>query len=281
MTDKLLQHNPATLERKVRSAAEALVDVDAATSMMVTIYNGAGAVVAGPTAATKTTTGTYQYVAASTLTATLDQYRVPWEWTQDVSAHKATSYYEVVGAYYFSLAEARELAGMTTPTAQQITDARERIEELIESKCGVAFVPRGRRAVFYGRGHQSLSLGDWFVREIYSLSILDGAVTTAYGVSELADLAFGSRQLFRKDGTAFPWGSRNISSHYAYGMSEPPEPVKRAALLMCQASFILTDSEGNPIRPLSSVLTDIPEVQELLEPYIHTNSAYSIQVGTG
>lgn len=249
--------------------------------MMVTIYDGAGAVIAGPTAATKTAVGTYQYVVASTLTATLDQYRVLWEWTQDASARKATSYYEVVGAYYFSLAEAREMAGMTTPTAQQITDTRERIEELLEQMCGRAFVPRGRRAVFFGRSSNTLFLGDWFVREIYSLSTIDGAVITAYGASELADLDFGSRQLFRRDGTRFPWGSRNVSIHYSYGMDEPPEPVKRAALLMCQASFVLVDSEGNPTRPLTSVLTDIPEVKELLEPYVFNNSAHSVQVGTG
>lgn len=37
----------------------------------------------------------------------------------------------------------------------------------------------------------------------------------------------------------------------------------------------------NPTRPLSSVLTDIPEVKELLEPYVFNNSAHSVQIGTG
>lgn len=251
----------------MRSAAEALVDVDATTSMMVTIYNGAGAVVAGPTAATKTAVGIYQYVVTSTLTATLDQYRVLWEWTQDTSERKATSYYEVVGAYYFPLAEVRELAGMTTPTAQQITDARERIEELIENRHKRAYVPRGRRVTLDGDSSYELSLPDLRITSIYSISVTDSAGTvTAFTPAELADVRITSYGYIRRKSLGY-WasGHGNVSVHYVTGEAEAPDPIKRAALLMCQASFILVDGEGNPTRPLESVLMDIPEAKELLE----------------
>lgn len=210
----------------------------------------------------------------------LDKYVAVWTPTINGLVNTKRTYFEIAGEVYFAIAEAKILPGMSAIADQDIVEARQRIEELIEHKCKQAFVPRGRRAVLYGRGSSTLTLGDWFLREIYSAATIDGTVTTAYTATELADLAFGSRQLFRRDGTVFPWGSRNVSVHYAYGMDEPPEPVKRAALLMCQASFVLSDQEGNPTRPLSSVLTDIPEVKELLEPYMLRNGAHSIQVST-
>lgn len=293
--DKLLQHQPHLLERKVKDMNGNLVDVDTGTNMVVTIRDGAGTIVVTGNA-TKTSIGVYQFTVTPANAAILDTSEVTWEWTQTY-ARRAFSYYEVVGGYFFTISEARAFRGakLSDPArypSQDIVNHREEIEEFIEHECGQAFVPRGRRVVLSGRSAE-LELNDWFVSQIYSLAIVDGATTTAYTPAQLADLVFGSRKLFHRDGTVFPWGTRNIEIHYAYGRPQVPEPIKRAGLILLQHRLTgsdipdrtqsATDETGTMVfsAPGEDRPTGIPEVDVILKKWSVKGGMVSIPISAG
>jgi hypothetical protein len=270
---------------KIRSpqfldAAEA--PVAATGNPPVVVKDGAGATVVSTTAAPVSgQTGVYELALTPAQVAILDTYDVIWSPVIAGVTQTYYSHFEVVGGFVFSIQDVvRNLEGMVEVSTTSLLETRSRVEEMLEKRLGFSPVPRSRRAVLSGRAANWLAVADWFIHEVYSVSIVDGAVITAYSASALADLEFGSKQVFRKDGTVFPWGNRNVQVHYAYGMQEAPEPIRRAGLLMTQAQFMLTDSEGNPTRPLSSVLFDIPEVAELLADWTPKGAVYSLQVGT-
>ena len=267
---------PVTPEGPVPTMADVLVDI--INPSEVEVVTDAAATEDPSPPEEGTARWTYDFVAAED--AALGDWTIHWTATVNGEPLESEETFTVGLAQevYFTVEEAHELAGMSAIPDADIEEARARIEELIEKIAGVAFVPRTRTVTLSGRSTNDLTLGDWFIRGVTALSTRDGSTSTAYDASALANLGFGSKRVYRQDGTVFPWGTHNVTVTYTYGMDEPPLPVKRAALLMCQASFVLTDSEGNQQGP-SGVLLEIPEVQQLLEPYILKNSVYSIQIG--
>jgi hypothetical protein len=269
--DKLLRNLANTIELNL--------PVDAAGTPTVSITNSSGAILtSGNTSKPPSTTGIYRFALTPAQSTVLDTYKAVWSAVINGQTNTPETFFEIAGGVYFSIAEAKALEGMSAIADDEVVTARQRVEEMIEKRCRMTFVPRGRRVSVDGTGWYSIDLPRFFIpiRKINSVLVKDGAAFTA---SELGDLTFRGWELQRTLGF-FPDGYRNITVHEEFGMDEPPEPVKRAALLMTQASFVLSDSEGNPATPSEGVLFEIPEVKELLADWLPRGSVYSIPIRT-
>lgn len=161
-----------------------------------------------------------------------------------------TTVIDVVGGYYFSLAEARRAAPNFTDkqkySDELILKVRQEVEEECERICNRAFVPRFKRMqfAFTGDGLDRLKLPNVDVRAVSAMTI-DGAqvapsalVVESYGeVRYLAGGRFGALR---------PYGAGVIVS-YEYGLDNPPADLRRAALIRF-ASRLSLSKTGVPDR---------------------------------
>lgn len=184
------------------------------------------------TSGTGTDPRTYTLTAANN--TLLDLLTVTWTDAGDSSTH--TTYVEVVGGYYFTIAEARAsdkvlLDSDKYPTTL-IVEKRREVEEEFESICGVAFVPRYRRQVISGPGRSTLRLDRPEVRAVRSVrDYADATSYTSWTADELADLVFDADGLVTsRTGSTFWSGPRNLQVAYEHGYSRPPAGIKRAAM---------------------------------------------------
>lgn len=151
-------------------------------------------------------------------------------WTDD-GGGTFTTLVEVVGGYYFSVAEARAAApamsdDVNYPT-DKIIEARRQIEEEFERICGVAFVPRYAREQLWSTCEWQ-SIPAWpAIRRIRSLSWVDAFGTeTPFTTEELALARIDDAGL-RILWSGLPYGT--TIAGYEHGYDQPPAEVKRAA----------------------------------------------------
>lgn len=258
-----------------------------------TLTQTAGGTPTAPSATIKYSDGTTLLTATPTIsgntlsialpsanTAVLDKYTVEWTYTVSGQVWRPKSHFEIVGAYYFSIAEARAFDGGTVLNDatkypdQDIVNAREYAEETLESLCGVAFVPRGRRVTLNGTGTRELILPDHRIRTIVSGSVGGTALTSA----ELTDLKlYEYGILYRAAGWQMDY--RNVSILYEHGHDQPPERIKRAALILTRHRLVpsnidervtaFTDESGTRTfsTPTQNRPTGFPEVDAAVAQY--------------
>jgi hypothetical protein len=176
-----------------------------------------------------------------TLTAeqTLELNLLTATWTVSGGGTFTTSV-EIVGGFYFTVAEARaadpQLSNDTRFPTAAIVAARRQVEEEFEQICGVAFVPRYRRErVSPDYCGNVVLLDQPRIRTIRSITSYDTAGTpTAWQDSELAQLIEideGSRITSRST-RWFDGGDTVIE--YEHGYDAPPAEVKWAAVQRCR-----------------------------------------------
>lgn len=175
---------------------------------------------------------TYALTAANN--TLLDLLTVTWTDAGDGSTH--VTYVEVVGGYYFTIAEARAsdavLVDVTKYPSPLITEKRREVEEEFEEICGVAFVPRYRKQVVSGPGASRFRLDRKEVRAIRSVRDYSDATNyVAWTAAELATLVLDDDGLLTsRTGVTFYGGDRNLVIAYEHGYSRPPAGIKRAAM---------------------------------------------------
>ncbi len=218
-------------------------------------------------------------------TAQVDHLTIGWAATVAGQPAGVTQRLDVVGGFYFDLAELRALPNMSDPppgnTAgfkypdAQLLAARMWIEALIERVCDTSFVQRYARQVF--DGNHTDPLGTLSLREPYARSVLSVRLNGVFMTpTELAGLAvFESGKLERyatgyavqsgdyspfSDGMGYgynigPWprGRRNIEVRYAAGFSDlPPDDLRQAALQAARYRVLsVYGASGTPDRALS------------------------------
>ena len=276
--DKFLRFQSATLELKTyNTAGEA---ADAAAPPTISIADSAGTVLTSGTS-TDAGVGVYAFTLTPAQTANLDVYTATWTYTMGGVANQiAKTYYEVVGGFFFTVAEFRaydaRLASTVTHTEAEIREARDYAEEVIETACGVAFRPRGRRVTLSGTGINTVLIPDLRPRSVISGTI-DGTALTAAEVTDLDIQDWGA--IVRDTLGYWTSGSRNVVLYYEHGYSEPPEEVKTAAMELAASRLVKsaipqraeswTSDEGSfrlstpgPSRP-----TGIPSVDAVIARY--------------
>lgn len=263
-----------TLTRIAQSSAGTLshtflVDetpTDAVGTVTYAAVDAAGnAVVSGN--ATHGATGVYSFVLAGQ--PQLSAGTVTWTGTVGGSSTTQTTFYEIVGGYFFSLAQARAsdevLADTGDYTTAELVDGRLEVEAECEHICDLAFVPRYDRVVLdgTGTGEVLLKLSDLgrsvaAVRAIRSVSMADSpdGTFTDFTVAQLADLdATADGKLVRTGGDIFIEGRANIVVELEYGLDRPPPDLYRQALVRLRTVLNIPKS-GVPDRASSFTMTD-------------------------
>ena len=193
-----------------------------------------GTVLVAPGAATTGTgSGPRTYALAASDNTLLDLLTATWTDAGDGSTH--TTYVEVVGGYYFSIAEARASDATLADAAKYpdatIVEVRREVEEEFERICDVAFVPRYGSQIVSGTNQSSFLLDQNAVRSVRSVwSYSDTTNYTAWTATEIASLHTEDGRVTSRTGVPFTYGAVNLRIAYEHGLSRPPAEVKRAAL---------------------------------------------------
>jgi len=154
-----------------------------------------------------------------------------------------------------------------------IVDGREQVEGEIEDAAGVAFVPRGYRAVLDGNGRTSLFLPHNRITRLVSLKVGDDTVDVAdaylYGSEGRLALQVGS----------FGTGNLTVQALYEHGYAQPPARIKRAALILLKDRVVASNIEDRALSHTDEAGTialsvagangifGIPEVDAAVEQY--------------
>jgi hypothetical protein len=221
-----------------------LVDADGnATGVTAEIFDSSGTRTPDSAlASTKISTGLYEVALTPAMTSILDTYSVTWSFTKTSVVNKFYSQFQTVGGFLFSVGELRAFDAAldaTTYPIDVVEKARAAAEERLEQLCSVAFVPRGRRYITDGDGDTVLRVPDVELRSVVSASISDGTTTTALTADELADLKIDPAGIVTRWSLgSWDSGVRNVTVLYEYGYSQPPEPVKRAAMALARNNLV-------------------------------------------
>lgn len=165
---------------------------------------------------------------------------------------------EVVGGFYFSLAEGRaEDAALSNiakyPTSLLIArriEAEDRAEEI----CEQSWVPRFRRATVNGLGSTALMMPDPLIRALRAVQV-SGAT---FSPSQVAGVGFSdSGMLYLSQGwiPGVPAGLKNITVEYEHGRDRPTANIRRAALMHFK-SLCLEGRSNLPDRAERAVTVD-------------------------
>ena len=202
------------------AAAEGAVTVD--------ITRADGTVVAtGTTADTGDETGVYLAAVDATVTATLDLLTCVWN---DGGTPRATTQVEVVGGYYFSIADARASDPSVNDQSRYpddtMRDARAAVEVECETITGVAWVPRfAVETVTVPAWTDRVPLRWPEVRTIRSAVSLTGGTRTSLDVASFEGTSSG--QLVAPG--ELPAGDLEVT--YEHGHDTPPPDLRDATLL--------------------------------------------------
>jgi hypothetical protein len=148
---------------------------------------------------------------------------------------------EVVGGFYFGLAEARQIdtvfANTTRYPTADVIDVRTQTEYECENICRQAFVPRFERETLDGHPNiRHLRLRWPNLRKVRALSVngvaWDSARLSAIGADRLGIIRPGVDYWWFQGGgfgSAWPWGVGNIVVEYEHGLDRPDPDIVRGA----------------------------------------------------
>jgi hypothetical protein len=244
---------PVAAQRILRGTAAVLTwqnlnaDGEAADPGTVTVgvVDAAGNTVV-PSSTATTASGTAR---AYTLTAeqTSDLNLLTATWTVDGGGVFQTSV-EVVGGYYFSVAEARagdpQLSNDTRFPTDQIIAARRQVEEEFERICEVAFVPRYEREHVWSTGGNALAVSFPRIRSLRSVAWVDpSGAAQPYTSTDRAGMLHNEGPTIIWEAGGFPAGQ--VTVEYEHGYDVPPAEVKWAAIQRCRY-WVAKTSSGIP-----------------------------------
>lgn len=216
---------------------------DSSTTPTVAVTDATGASVSSGNG-THTTPGTYTYTLPGQ--ASLGWLSAAWAGTIAGTAVTQVDQVEIVGGFFFALAQARasdsSLADTSKYSTADLQAKRQEVEEECEAICDRTFVPRYLRVVLDGTGQPDLvlkhpklerSIEGAAVRTIRSVKMAPRADQTfvALTIAELAALdvtADGS--LRRLDNKLWTEGFGNIVVELEYGYDAPPQELVTACL---------------------------------------------------
>jgi len=214
------------------------VPTDCTGPVTVTVKRLDGTEIAGsPFTASHPGVGTYTF--PFTEQAQVDMFSGDWSGNLAGAVVVLRDYIEVVGGFYFGLAEARtalKAAIMRDPqtyTDAYLTQARTGIEQECDLISGQAWVPRYARFLLNGTGTNELVVPDMNLRTVRAASVAPSAAGpfTALTVDELAACAAEpSGIIARDDGAVWPLGHRNVIVEYEHGADMPTVEVHNGAL---------------------------------------------------
>lgn len=185
--------------------------------------------------------------------ARLDELTAVWT---AASGRQVTTTVEVVGGFLFEIHELRsepDVGSADKYPNEALRDVRTVVEDLFESYCKVAFVPRLAFADLRGTGSYELRLRGRRIRSIESVVVDDVTITgyQTYSTGTVASPAY------------LPRGSA-ITVAYTHGMDAPPADVHDAALMYARHRLI--DRANRKLSNVRSRIRDGGDVELLSTP---------------
>ncbi len=222
----------------------------------VTVTRADDTVVATGAAATESAAYLLSYSLAASNNTQLDWLKAVWTDASDSTTW--TTYHEVVGGFYASVAEIRlrdkNLLDAGVYPTDTIRALLWEVETAIESECGRSFVPRYGRTRMVGRDSGSLILPDVDIRSVRSVrSYSDYQNYTSFTASELGELDWSTSGVLTN--RYYYWWAGEYVVDYEHGMDRPPPDVKAAAIRWLRNTLNASKS-GIPDRATSFSVAD-------------------------
>jgi len=177
------------------------------------------------------------------------------DWVATISGDEVTvrDWVEIVGGFYFGIAEARGkhsgLSNTTEYTSADLQETRIEVEQEADVITGQAFVPRFARVKVDGSGTSQLVMPWPLVRKVRSVTV-DGV---AWAQGQVDAVRFGDAGVLTLDGL-WPTGWDNVIVEFEHGHDYPPSGIKRAGILRMRSRLGWTRS-GIPDRAVSFTVT--------------------------
>lgn len=262
---RILRSQAATLSHTFY-VDEAATDSSVTVTYAVSDANGTS-VASGNASSAGAGSGRYTFTLASQ--SALQRGTVAWSATIAGSATIETTHYEVVGGFFFGLAEGRgsdeSLSSSERYPTDELKAKRLEVEVECEAICDRSFVPRYERVVLDGSGTSRLllkmsdperSIAD--IRTIRRISVAPDVDETfvdftAGQLAGVAPLADGT--LLRTDGNVFTEGFGNVIVEFEYGLDRPSSDLVTACLTRFRSRLNLNKS-GIPDRASSYNMGD-------------------------
>lgn len=250
---RILINTPATISATFYDGGESAVDPGTVT---VTILraDGTALVTNAATSGGGAAARTYDLAAQTSLD------NLTAVWTGSVGGRKVTTYHEIVGGFYASLAEIRALDALSNtskyPTAK-LEAARMQAEDRFEDATGVAWVPRYYRETLVGDNTTTLLLTWPKPRTVTAVSI-DGTAASDLTLFSL----YPTGVIERKSDVRWPVGSTstgNVVVAYTHGYDQPSEDIRQAFLTYVR--YLVLDTTSRIPDRASSYSTDFGTFQ--------------------
>lgn len=226
-----------------------------AGTVTIGVVDAAGnTVVASGTATSGTGTAPRTYTLTAEQTSDLNLLTATWT---DSGGGTFTTTVEIVGGYFFTVAEARAAApAMTDDTnfpTDKIIEARRAIEEEFELICGRAFVPRFRRQMIWPYRSGRVLLDQRYVRRIRGIAqVATDGTETPWTSTELGQLVLDGSWLLTR--TGYGYMTETVVT-YEHGYDQPPAEIKRAAFMRLRY-LVSKPSSGIPDRATTFTITE-------------------------
>lgn len=157
-------------------------------------------------------------------------------WTDGGDSSTAVQLVEVVGGYWFTLAQAaardEKLADQTKYPPDRVLAVRAEVEAEFEEVTKQAWVPRYRRETIRGSGHAELVLSELRPRTVRSVRAYDpdGVTYDTWSAGDIAELTLTDHGTLRRpDGATWARNSRYVVE-YEHGHDRPPADLRDAAI---------------------------------------------------
>ena len=176
----------------------------------------------------------------------LDELELTWAATIGGDAIVLTDRIEVVGGFYFALAEGRDvdraLRDTTKFPTSKLIERRIETEDECERITGQAWVPRFCRETVPAYGTGPLQLTHPFIRAVRSVSVAG----VAYAPAVVTSLGYNELGLLHRS-AGWPSGT-NVTVEYEHGHDRPNSEIVRAAKLRFKSLLL----EGGSALPDSA-----------------------------
>lgn len=254
--DQVLRNTAATASVTFYNGS---IGADADGTVTVTAKKADGTTLFSTSATNDPAPGVYTTVIPPQ--ATLNQLTLTWTGTFTGTTVSIESNVEIVGGFYFSIAELRaqdkNFDNLTKYPNSALIDARAYVEAEFEDICHRAFVPRYHRETGIVTDYDTHTL--WLEKpEVVRFISLKVA-----GVDQLSWYTAGyltkdkwSPRIVNLNNVAIGAVYSNVDAEYEYGMTQVPLPIKQKALKRAKM-FLMGQTSTLDERAVSMSLPDI------------------------
>jgi hypothetical protein len=226
---RVQQSTAATITHRWR-VGEAL---SAATgALTATVKRLDGTSVAGSPFAIVDVGGVSTFTLPVGVTGQLDTYSVDFAATVAGVARVERDFIEIVGGFFFDVASARSILGLTAQAypAERLEALRIGVEREAEEICRRAFVPRFTRVKVSGTGGRLLGTPSPLLRPVRALrAVVVGGV--AWSAGDVAAVTTTAEMFARPLGAVWPAGFGNIILEFEYGDDFAPPDIAENAMI--------------------------------------------------